>query len=115
MKRKKQEEDFVYYWEKESEFFSDEEDMEIIESAGGMTIEISLPGFRKGDIEVRMSKDGTIDVEAAKKERKGMMTFSQSFSVPVSIKNSDIEATYSGGVLRIEIVNKKKSRKIRIK
>ncbi len=114
MKRKKND-DFVYYWEKEPEFFSDEEDMEIIESDGGMTIEISLPGFRKGDIDVRLSKNGMIEVEAAKKERKGMITFSQSFSVPASIKNSDIEASYSAGILRIDIVSKKKSRKIKIK
>ena len=116
MKKKKQD-DFIYYWEQEEEpeVFSDEEEMEIIESDGGMIIEISMPGFRKSDIEVSMSRNGVIKVEASKKERKGIITFCQSFSVPASIKNSKIEAKYSGGILKIDVVTKKNDRKIRIK
>lgn len=114
MKRKKDEKDFRYYWEEqeESEDVFDAEGLEINEVRNGVTIEVMLPGFRKKDIDVRVSGGNSIDIDASRKD--GTYSFSQSFSVPLDLDNAAVKASYSSGVLSIKISRKKRGRKIKV-
>ena len=114
MKRKNDDKDFRYYWEEqeEPENVFDAEGLEINEVRNGVTIEVMLPGFRKKDIDVRVSGGNIISIDASRKD--GTYSFSQSFGVPFDIDNSSITASYSSGILSIKISRKNRGRKIKV-
>ncbi|MBI2173055.1 MAG: Hsp20/alpha crystallin family protein [Candidatus Aenigmarchaeota archaeon] len=113
MKRGKDEKDFTYYWEEQEEPDLMEADgLEINEVRNGVTIEVMLPGFRKRDIDVRISGGNSISIDASRKD--GAYSFSQSFSVPLDLDNASVTASYSSGILSITISRKKRGRKIKI-
>ena len=113
MKRKRGEKDFTYYWEeKEEPDLMEADGLEISEARNGVTIEVVLPGFRKRDIDVRISGGNSISIDASRKD--GAYSFSQSFSVPIDLDNSSVPASYSSGVLSISISRKSRGRKIKI-
>ncbi len=84
---------------------------DIYEKGGKVHIELDVPGFKKEDVKVDLD-DGILSIEATKKEEteekeknyyrkeRTFGTFKRSFNVG-NIKESDIDAKFNNGVLRI--------------
>ena len=88
--------------------------VDILESKDSYLIRAELPGMKKEDIKVEV-KDGTLTVSGERKSEKPAegveyrhvervdAKFWRSFSLPETVKQDGIEATYKDGVLEIRV------------
>ena len=72
--------------------------IEIINSDGGFVIEIPVPGFKRGEIDVTL--DSNILSIAAKNERRSI---SRSLIIPEEIDTENIDITAEHGMLTIHL------------
>jgi HSP20 family protein len=88
--------------------------VDVLESKDSYLIRAELPGMKKEDIKVEL-KDGTLTLSGETKSEKPAegveyrhvervdAKFWRSFSLPETVKQDGIEATYKGGVLEIRV------------
>lgn len=101
--------------------------IDVVETDDAFLFEFDVPGVNKEDIHVNLH-DGTLTVSGERKSREIEETedvvrverftghFYRSFSVPMAIKEKDIEANYVDGVLSLRLpkAEESKPRKIKI-
>ena len=92
---------------------------DVKENEDGYLLEIDLPGFKKDDVKARL-KDGYMTVSASRttdndeKDKEGRYirkeryegSCSRSFYVGGNITESDINAKFEGGILKISVPKK---------
>ena len=88
----------------------------ILKNENGYTIELAAPGFTKEDfnididknkLTISLSKESDTEQAFARKEFD-YNSINKSFTLPIDIDNSKIEAKYDLGVLSIELPLKEK-------
>lgn len=87
----------------------------ILENKNSFELEFSVPGYKKEDFAVTNSK-GVLSVKAElKEERKNenytlqrfsVVSFERSFNIPEEVDTEAIKASYSNGILRVELPKK---------
>jgi HSP20 family protein len=101
--------------------------VDVLESKDSYLIRAELPGMKREDIKVEI-KDGTLVLSGERKSEKPAegveyrhlervdAKFWRSFSLPETVKQDGIEATYKDGVLEIRVpkTEKAKPRQIEI-
>ncbi len=101
--------------------------VDVLEGKDSYLIRAELPGMKREDIKVEV-KDGTLVLSGERKSEKPAegveyrhaerinAKFWRSFSLPETVKQESIEATYKDGVLEIRVpkVEKAKPRQIEI-
>jgi HSP20 family protein len=101
--------------------------VDVLESEDSYLIRAELPGMKREDIKVEL-KDGTLVVSGERKSEKPAegveyrhvervdAKFWRSFSLPETVKQDGIEATYKDGVLEIRVpkAEKAKPRQIQV-
>ena len=101
--------------------------VDVLESKESYLIRAELPGMKREDIKVEV-KDGTLDLSGERKSEKPAegveyrhaervaAKFWRSFSLPETVKQEGIEATYKDGILEIRVpkVEEAKPRQIEI-
>ena len=94
---------------------------DVHEKDGKYILDIEIPGYTKEDVEITLF-NGTLTITAAhsetneEKDSKGRVirqerysgTSSRSFYVGDAIKDTDVEASFENGILRIEIPTEQK-------
>lgn len=98
------------------------------ESDKGFDVELAAPGKKKEDFKIELNHNVlTISSESkdekSEKDKEGKYTrrefnyqsFSRSFTLPESVENSKIEASYKDGVLHINIPKKEATPKVAAK
>jgi HSP20 family protein len=93
----------------------------ISESENHFHIELAAPGLKKEDFKIAIDKD-VLTISAEKKtetigenlkiNRKefSYATFSRSFNLPDLIDHTNIEASYTDGILKIDIAKKEEAK-----
>ncbi|PYL41353.1 MAG: heat-shock protein [Verrucomicrobia bacterium] len=88
--------------------------MDVLESKESYLIRTELPGMKREDIKVEV-KDGTLVLSGERKSEKPAegveyrhaervaAKFWRSFSLPETVKQDAIEATYKDGILEIRV------------
>ncbi|WP_345951846.1 Hsp20/alpha crystallin family protein [Mucilaginibacter sp. PAMB04274] len=93
----------------------------IIESETGFDIELAVPGLKKEDIKINVEKNLLTVAAEAKKEESAPVknytkkefsyaSFSRSFTLPESVDQSNIEAQYIDGVLKLTVAKKEEAK-----
>jgi HSP20 family protein len=93
----------------------------IIESKDDFQLEVAAPGLKKEDFQINLQNNKlTVSVEkkvesegsSPKYSRKefSYSHFQRSFSLPQTINNEGIEATYTDGILKIAIPKKEEAK-----
>lgn len=89
--------------------------VDISEDATSVTIHAELPGIAKEDVKITITDQSVLTIRGEKKretksaERNFMRiersygSFTRSFTLPDNLKNSDVNASFDGGVLTITI------------
>lgn len=89
----------------------------IIEHETSYALEVAVPGMQKEDFKIEV-KDGMLIISAEKEESKeevkkqytrkefSVSTFSRMFTLPENVKENEIAASYTNGVLYLEIPKK---------
>jgi HSP20 family protein len=87
-------------------------------------VEVAAPGFEKKDFNIEVN-NGVLTISGEKKtENKkedgkythrefGYTSFSRSFNLPANTTESDVQAKYDGGILKLSIAKKEESNKAR--
>ena len=95
--------------------------VDVLESKDSYLIRAELPGMKKEDIKVEV-KDGSLTLSGERKSEKPAegveyrhaervdAKFWRSFSLPETVKQDGIEATYKDGVLEIRVPKSEKAR-----
>ncbi|WP_026933921.1 Hsp20/alpha crystallin family protein [Christiangramia echinicola] len=91
----------------------------IMESEDGFNVEVAAPGMVKGDFNIELDNDVLTISSEEKKENESTdkngrftrkefsyRTFKRAFSLPDSVDNSKISASYNNGVLEIALPKK---------
>jgi HSP20 family protein len=88
--------------------------VDVLESKDSYLIRAELPGMKREDIKVEV-KDGTLVLSGESKSEKPAegveyrhieriaAKFWRSFSLPETVKQDGIEATYKGGILEVRV------------
>lgn len=88
--------------------------VDIVEKANGYLVSVELPGVDKKDVKITVQND-VLTVRGEKKQEsektgenyhrveRSYGIFQRSFTLPTSVKNSQIEASYDNGVLTISL------------
>jgi HSP20 family protein len=88
--------------------------VDIAENANGYVVNVKLPGVDKKDVKITLQND-VLTVRGEKKQEsektgenyrrveRAYGIFQRSFTLPSSVKNSQIEAAYDNGVLTISL------------
>jgi HSP20 family protein len=87
-------------------------------------VEVAAPGFKKEDFNIEVSNSvltisGEKETENKKEDGKythrefGYASFTRSFNLPTGTSESDVEARYDGGILRLSIAKKEEQSKAR--
>ena len=109
-------------------FFSDKliskvPSVNISESDSAFEVELAVPGLKKEDLKINLEKD-VLSVSAEKKtettdENKkfskreyNYTSFSRSFTLPESADQSNIEADYADGILKLTIAKKEEAKSL---
>jgi len=93
----------------------------IVEENDHYAIEMAAPGLEKKDFEVDLNDNVltiSVNKEEVKEEKKknymrrefSYTNFRRAFSMPTTVKEEDIKATYKEGVLKINIPKKDESK-----
>lgn len=88
-----------------------------VETEDSHTIEISVPGFSKKDINVELN-EGVLTISAEIEEEdqtKYRKSFSRSYYLPSNINADSCKATMENGILTVSFEKEVKSKKISIK
>jgi HSP20 family protein len=84
------------------------------ETNGNFLVELSAPGYEKGDFRVSV-EDDVLRVEARREEKKEeegerftrrefrTLSFSRSFRLPKAVRNDQISAQYENGILKLVV------------
>jgi HSP20 family protein len=95
--------------------------VDVLESKDSYLIRVELPGMKKEDIKVEV-KDGSLTLSGERKSEKPAegveyrhaervdAKFWRSFSLPETVKQDGIEATYKDGVLEIRVPKSEKAK-----
>lgn len=105
-------------------------DIDVFERDGNTVMRVDLPGMKREDIEVKV-EGGMLVVSGHREEEKEVKEedytyseraageFSRAISLPEGVKERDIQATYTDGVLEVVVplpkAAKPKSKKIEVK
>ena len=93
----------------------------VLEDKDNFTIEVAAPGMNKKDFKVNLD-NGIITIETSREEKKEQEeknftrrefsydAFSRSFTLPESVDSSKIDATYTDGVLKVNLPKKEEAR-----
>jgi len=73
---------------------------QITEGKTHYLLTMDVPGMKMEDIHIRVG-NGLITVSSEQKEKQGYRSFYRSFSVPLAMKASQVEAEYRDGVLQV--------------
>lgn len=88
--------------------------MDVLENQDGFEISLDLPGLGKDDVNISY-QEGTLTIEGERKQEneenrpnyhrleRRYGKFFRKIALPVAVKDDAISATFSDGVLRIEI------------
>lgn len=96
----------------------------ISETENNYHVELAAPGLKKDDFKLNLERDMlTISVEAATdnqdnqknytKREYSYSSFVRSFTLPESADDNNISATYTDGVLKIDIAKREEAKAIR--
>lgn len=77
----------------------------ILKKESGYEIELAVPGFEKSDFEIRLDQE----VLVVSGSRPNRAAFERRFALPDHIVNTEIEARYENGILRIMLPERKVS------
>jgi HSP20 family protein len=94
------------------------------ETEGNYHIELAAPGLKKEDFKLNLERNNlTISVEQSadnqdnqknySKREYSYSSFVRSFTLPESADDSQIDATYTDGILRINIAKREEARTLR--
>ena len=95
--------------------------LNIVENTDGFRLELAVPGVSKEDIKVDVDKDNNLVISASQKaetEEKqenylrkefSYSTFSKKLTLPENVDKDAITASYSNGVLIVEVPQKAKA------
>lgn len=87
-------------------------------------VEVAAPGFEKKDFNIEVN-NGVLTISGEKKtENKkedgkythrefGYTSFSRSFNLPANTTESDVQAKYDGGILKLAIAKKEEPNNVR--
>lgn len=92
----------------------------ITETADAFAIELAAPGLQKSDFKINVDKNvislGVEKVEETETKEKmyskkeyNYSSFSRSFTLPETVDYSNIDATYTDGILRVKIGKKEEA------
>jgi HSP20 family protein len=99
--------------------------VDLSETEDAYHIHLDLPGVDKDDVDINL-QDGTLTIRGERKEQareEGTNTvrversfgqFFRSFTLPQTIKQDDIRATYDNGVLAVEVPKAEETKPRRI-
>jgi len=94
---------------------------DIVESVGGYTIKLDVPGFAKDDLKVRIH-EGVLTVSGERKSpevidneyysynERPYGTFERSFRLPDHVDSETIKGSYEDGVLTLELTKKEEAK-----
>jgi len=96
----------------------------ISESENNYHVELAAPGLRKDDFKLSLDRNQlTISVEQSADHEEGQKNYSKreysyssfvrSFTLPESADQANIEASYTDGVLRIDIAKREEAKAVR--
>lgn len=97
----------------------------ILESKGGYSIEMAVPGFSRGDFNISVddnvltvsvsSEDTPEYTDALKRQEFNYASFERSWTLPDGVSAGGIDAEYNSGILSLSIpVESKSARKLQI-
>lgn len=90
----------------------------ISESDESFDIDVAAPGMKKADFEIEIN-EGILTISSAKKEEKeeksdqftrrefNYSTFERRFTLPENVEEKKVKASYTDGILKIEIPKSK--------
>ncbi len=93
----------------------------VAEYEQGFDIELSVPGFKKEDFKINLDKN-LLTVSAEIKQEEGVEgktyskkefgsnSFSRTFTLPESVDQNNIEATYINGILTLTVAKKEEAK-----
>lgn len=92
----------------------------VIEADNAFSLEMSIPGFKKEDVNIEIDQDVlTIqsEVETSREEKTEQFTrkefskksFKRSFNLPETVNQDRIEANYENGILTISLPKKEEA------
>lgn len=96
----------------------------ISESENNYHVELAAPGLKKEDFKLNLERNSlTISVEQASDQQDNQKNYSKreysyssfvrSFTLPESADESNIEASYTDGILRIDIAKREEAKAVR--
>lgn len=96
----------------------------ISESENNYHVELAAPGLKKEDFKLNLKRNSlTISVEQASDQQDNQKNYSKreysyssfvrSFTLPESADESNIEASYTDGILRIDIAKREEAKAVR--
>ncbi len=96
----------------------------ISETENNYHVELAAPGLKKEDFKLNLERNNlTISVEQSANQEDNQKNYSKreysyrsfvrSFTLPDSADDSQIEATYTDGVLRIDIAKREEAKTVR--
>lgn len=89
----------------------------VIDKKDGYEIEVAAPGLKKEDFKIRV-ENGMLTISSEQKSEKetkegdytrrefNYQSFSRSFTLPQNVKEEDIQANYTDGILRLMVAKK---------
>jgi HSP20 family protein len=110
----------------EDRFFSGQSNVavNVKENDKNYEVEVAAPGFEKKDFNIEVN-NGVLTISGEKKTENskedgrythrefGYTSFSRSFNLPANTAESDVQAKYDGGILRLSIAKKEEASKPR--
>ena len=96
----------------------------ISETENNYHVELAAPGLKKEDFKLNLDRDNlTISVEQSSDPQENQKNYSKreysyssfvrSFTLPESADDSKIDATYTDGILRIDIAKREEAKMVR--
>ena len=93
----------------------------IKESVDAYTLEMAVPGFKKSDFMIDVENETlsvSVDIKKEKGESKdnytrkefGYASFNRTFSLPETVEEDKIEATYTEGILSLDIPKREEAK-----
>jgi HSP20 family protein len=117
--------DSLSRWSGEETYGSWTPPVDIFEKNESLVILAELPGLRREDIDISVEggtltlrgerrRDNEVKEESYYRVERRYGVFARSFSLPTSVDAEKIQATYSGGLLRIELPKAEEARPKRV-
>lgn len=94
----------------------------IKETTDAFVVEMAIPGLKKSDLQIELDHD-TLSISTEMKEEKeekeanytrrefGYSSFKRTFTLPDSVDDNQIDATYQDGILNILLPKKEEAKK----